>query len=607
MFREKLLHQDCVVRCLICFLNNIVQDLHELMAREMPLTAGIAMRTFLLVTKLPVVGAFIRAFLLERNGFISFACKFQNDDPLFCPSMSMLEEQSSSHLHGGTVSSDTVPPSEVLAQGLRKGLVTAEKDSSNILKYYCMYKSGKTRPSDTVAEVLKAIDEHPEMNFLCQINREHILQQAQESDERYKQGLDISILDGILFAVKDEFDVEQYPGTTFGTNFLAEARESKGTIPGVSALMQCGAILVGKTTMHEVGLGTTGINPNQGTPRNPYDLECMTGGSSSGSASLVASGLVPFTIGADGGGSIRIPSSFCGVVGLKTTFNRISGSPSIGLCHSVGSLGPIAQKVTDAAIVYSVMANRYYTKEEKAMTLWMRPLEIPRLVGIDETLAGKKFGIYKNWVEHSDESVRQCFDSTVNLILSMGASTVSISLDNLNDCSMAHSITIGSEMMSALSPFYKDYWSRFNKETQLTLFSVESFTGSMYVSAQKTRESLNRSIHEAFSQCDFIITPTTPCTAPKIPPAANDHQGGGMSDLSLTIRLMRFCQLANMVGIPSISLPAGYYKGLPIGFQVMAPLCEEAKLLQCARVIESRLDFKPEPQMQLQQCGLQIN
>ena len=165
------------------------------------------------------------------------------------------------------------------------------------------------------------------------VNRDDVMKQAREATQRIKAGKPLSIFDGVPVAVKDELDMVPYP-TTVGTSFLGKS-PAKEDATVVARMRAAGALLVGKTNMHEIGINVTGLNPHHGTTRNPYNTDHFTGGSSSGSATAVAAGLVPVAIGADGGGSIRIPASFCGVFGLKPTFGRVSEHGAAPLCWSV--------------------------------------------------------------------------------------------------------------------------------------------------------------------------------------------------------------------------------------------------------------------------------
>lgn len=206
------------------------------------------------------------------------------------------------------------------------------------------YRSGATTPEKIAGQVLGAIEESnacsSALRAIIACKHDDVLAQARASAERWKAGKPLSIFDGVPVAVKDEVDMVPY-GTTFGTKLLGKTPVSEDSTV-VARMRAGGAMLIGKANMNEVGIGVTGLNLHHGTPRNPYNPAHFTGGSSSGSGAAVAAGLCPAAIGADGGGSIRIPASFCGLVGIKATFGRISEFNSRGVCWSVAHNGPIA-------------------------------------------------------------------------------------------------------------------------------------------------------------------------------------------------------------------------------------------------------------------------
>lgn len=189
------------------------------------------------------------------------------------------------------------------------------------------------------------------MRFICQ----DILKQAEESTERYKQNTSFSQLDGVFVTVKEEMDIKGLE-TKVGTCFINDGAPAAEDSTLVTNLRKAGAIIIGSTVMNELGWDTFTVNPNTGMPKNPYQNLHTCGGSSGGCSGSVAGGLVPISIGADGGGSIRIPSSFCGLYGLKTSFARVSGYGGATVDPSVGSYGPLAATADDMALAYTIIA-----------------------------------------------------------------------------------------------------------------------------------------------------------------------------------------------------------------------------------------------------------
>lgn len=298
--------------------------------------------------------------------------------------------------------------------------------------------------------------------WLAAWSEEDILRQAKESTQRYQQGT-ARLLEGVPFVVKDAVDALPYP-TTAGTSFLHSHRPVKASAPVVSALQRMGAVLLGKSTMHEVGLGVTGLNLRTGTPLNPWGRggrpEHYCGGSSGGSAGAVGSGLVPFAIGSDGGGSIRVPSSFCGCVGLKPTSGRVTGKGGVEIDCTVATYGPIGGSVEDTALLYSVMAN-----QELTMTLQGEPLPAPQLpkplpsAAADTQasgglpLAGVRLGVFWPWFEDCDAEVRSCCRAALDTAVAQGATLVDVTIPELELLRVAHSMTIVSEMRNVSGGF----------------------------------------------------------------------------------------------------------------------------------------------------------
>ncbi len=234
------------------------------------------------------------------------------------------------------------------------------------------------------------------------------------AQERIRSGHPLSLLDGVPVAVKDEIDMKPYP-TTVGTRFLGAAPAAEDSTV-VARLRAAGALLVGKANMHEIGINPNGANAHYGMVRNPYDVRCDPGGSSSGSSAAVAAGLVPVAIGADGGGSIRIPAALCGIVGLKSTFGRVSEFGAAPLCWSVAHLGPLTASVEDAALTYGLVAG---PDPSDPNTLVQPPVT---LAGWNRTdLHGVRLGVYRDWFEHAAPEVVQTCKAMLETVKSAGA------------------------------------------------------------------------------------------------------------------------------------------------------------------------------------------
>ena len=462
---------------------------------------------------------------------------------------------------------------------------------ATVLDYAKAYRDGRTTPLEVAEKLLDAIDASnsatPPLRAVIAVNREDVLRQAQEATQRIKAGRPLSIFDGVPVAVKDELDMVPYP-TTVGTSFLGQTpvREDAAI---VARMRSAGALLIGKTNMHEIGINVTGLNPHHGTTRNPYNTGHFTGGSSSGSATAVAAGLVPVALGADGGGSIRIPAAFCGVFGLKSTFGRLSEQGAAPLCWSVAHVGALTATATDAALAYAVMSG----PDLRDPNSLHQPL--PTLENWDQPgLKGLKLGVYKQWFQHADPEIVAACETMLRRFADLGAEIREITIPDLELNRVAHSMTILSEMAQSMNYTYAGHHKQHGLDVRINLVLGRAATSQDYLLAQRARTRIIKNFNQALEQVDMILTPSTAVVAPAIP---KDALPAGNSDLSTTIEIMRFVTAGNMTGLPAISFPAGYTKaGLPIGMQAMGRAWQEAGLLRLALNAEKVLERK-EPQV----------
>ncbi|XP_049351368.1 fatty acid amide hydrolase-like isoform X3 [Solanum verrucosum] len=430
-----------------------------------------------------------------------------------------------------------------------------------IRDYAYAYKSKLTTPSQVAEHFISAIEESNNKNplapLLISYDPDEVKRQADASTQRFKEGSELSILDGIFIAVKDDIDCYPYPSKG-GTTWFHELRQVKNDAVCVSRLRNCGAVLVGKTNMHELALGTTGNNANFGTTRNPHAPDRYTGGSSSGSAAIVACGLCSAALGTDGGGSVRIPSSLCGVVGLKTTYGRTDMKGLLYHSGTVAIVGPITATVEDSILVYAAILG-----SSPAERVSLKPA-LPCLPNLSS---------YENWC------------STGSLRLGKYTETIEIVIPELHEMFIAHVVSIGSEALSQLNPDLEDgKLARLTYDSRINLALFRTYSASDYIAAQCLRRRLMHFYMEIFKKVDIIVTPTTAMTAPIISPTALTV---GETNMRVSGSLMRFVLAGNLLGFPAISVPVGYDKqGLPIGMQLIGrPWCE-ASILRLAAAIE---------------------
>jgi len=457
-------------------------------------------------------------------------------------------------------------------------------ESSDYVKAYLEGRSDPVAVAGRfIALAQQSQEDDPDMGFFIARNSEDLLEQARASAKRYQDGQALGPLDGVPVAIKDEIDQADYP-TSVGTGFLGNG-PVKHDATVVARLRAAGALLVGKTNMHEIGIGVTGINPNWGPARNPYDPTRITGGSSSGTAAVVGSGLCPIAIGADGGGSIRIPAAFCGAGGLKPTFGRVSEKGAAPLCWSLAHLGPIATSVRDLAIAYSIIAG----PDPGDQNSLSQPISDMSALNAPD-LSGIRLGIYKPYFEDADpEVVRACYE-VVDVLKKNGAEIVEIEIPELSVLRAVHLVTIVSEMTAAHIGHYAKHRRDYGMDTRMSLALGRRLGGYDYVHAQRLRTRVSGYFFDLLKSVHGIITPTIGMTAPKIP---DDAIETGESNLELTTAIMRFATAANLTGLPAITVPAGYDNaGMPIGFQVMGRAWQEGLLLRIASAIQEKVSVK---------------
>lgn len=463
--------------------------------------------------------------------------------------------------------------------------------------YADAYSSGRFTPEDVALRVLDAIAtsdaQDPPLRAFIATNREDALSQARDSSRRFREGRTLGPLDGVPIAVKDEIDQTPY-GTTFGTRFLGGA-PSREDSTVVARLRAAGALLIGKTNMHEIGIGVTGLNVVHGTVRNPHDPRHHSGGSSSGSAAAVSAGLCPVAIGADGGGSIRIPAAFCGVVGLKPTFGRVSSWSSASLCWSVAHLGPMATCVRDIALAYALVAG---PDVRDPSSLAQPPVIVDHDSEAD--LSGIVLGVYWPWFRHASPAVVNVCERMVGQLQAAGAQLREVEIPDLDAARMAHLVTITSEMVAALDRHEKNHTRDYSPEVRLNLALARTFSSLDYLKAQRIRTRIAEHFSRALADVHAIVTPATACVAPPIRPGT---LASGESDLAVVTEIMRYATPANLTGLPAISFPAGYDEsGLPIGIQAMGRPWDEHVLIRVAAAAE-RVVERRRPQMLYQMLG----
>lgn len=513
--------------------------------------------------------------LMQANNFTLLRYLDIAEDPTFMPVVA--DEGKSDESKSGNVSNILQKLMEI-----RSRPASPTFSFKGIQDYLNCYRSGELTPSQVAKNILAVLEDSgtsPHLRAITQWDRRSIIKMAEASSARYRNKEPLSLLDGIPVCLKEEIKVVPYCHRS-GTQYLGLEPETEDATV-TKKLREAGAIIIGVSNMHELGVGTTGCNPNRhhGTALNPYNPQHFPGGSSSGSAAAVASGLCPLAVGTDGGGSVRIPASFCGIVGLKGTFGRISAFGCHPLSYSTVSLGPLCACVADAAVAYSVLAG--------PDPLYPYGLCQPKPSFSDvltPDLKGLKLGIDWNFFKACDDEILAVCQKAVKFLEHLGASVVDVSLPEIEEIRVAHVICILSEMRDFLQPDFNNHFGQMNLETRLNLAIASQFTSLDYIKANRQRSRTMAFLREAFAKVNCLVTPGTACCAPKI---QSSDLRSGCSDVRTTLRTMRYMQLANLTGIPALVVPVGYSASkLPISLQIMAKWWDEALLFRIGLHLE---------------------
>lgn len=439
--------------------------------------------------------------------------------------------------------------------------------------YHTMYLSGKLTPTDVARSLLPLIrkKDHPagaapgphQIAFF-ETREDLVLRAAEASTLRYRNQRPLGPLDGVPTAVKDEYDMDGYRSCLGSVNDYTSNQHEDGSITAwsVRKLQEAGCVVLGTLHMVEFGLDTPGNNTAYGTPPNPYNPAYYTGGSSSGSGYAVATGLVPFALGSDGGGSIRIPASFCSVYGLKPTHGRLSFKPGQNHCITCACLGPLAGDLRTLATVYAVLGQPHPTSPFPPVPPPSVLLDRTRpsyptslaLAPSSSSDAKRILGIPHAWFERADPVVRDLCQSYIRrLVDDYGYETVSVEIPYLVEGQSAHALTVLADAATLLP----DY-GNLATTNRILLALGRTTPATDYLLAQKLRRLLVNHLSHLWHKHPgmVLMTPTTSCAGWPVRKASENKWG--ISDGDTTIRTMEYVWLANFCGLPSITFPAGY-------------------------------------------------
>ncbi|WP_107688384.1 Asp-tRNA(Asn)/Glu-tRNA(Gln) amidotransferase subunit GatA [Neisseria wadsworthii] len=462
--------------------------------------------------------------------------------------------------------------------------------------------SKKISATELAQEYLNAIDaRNPAINGYITLDKDLTLAEAKAADGRIASG-NAGLLTGVPIAYKDIFCQKGWKSACSSKmldNFI-----SPYTATVVQNLLNEGMVTLGRTNMDEFAMGSTNETSFYGATKNPWNLENVPGGSSGGSAAVVAARLAPAALGSDTGGSIRQPASHCGITGLKPTYGVVSRFGMVAYASSFDQAGPMAQTAEDCAILLNAMASfdeRDSTSLERAKEDYTRDLNQP--------LKGLKVGLPKEYFgEGMSADVQKTVQTAIDLLKAQGAEMVEVSLPQTELSIPAYYVLASAEASTNLSRYdgvrYGHRAEQFSNLEELysntraegfgsevkrrimigTYVLSHGYYDAYYLKAQKLRRLVANDFQTALQQCDIILAPTAPTAAPKLGSDINDPVQMYLSDI--------YTIAVNLAGLPAMTLPAGISSdGLPIGVQLIGNYFAEAKLLGVAHQMQLESDW----------------
>ena len=437
-------------------------------------------------------------------------------------------------------------------------------------------------PVELVQAHLARIEQvNPRLNAYITLTSELALKQAQRAEKDIQRGEYKGPLHGIPLALKDLFETGGVR-TTAGSSFFADY------VPDLDAacverLKSAGAVLLGKLNMHEIALGVTNENPYFGDCRNPWDERCITGGSSGGNAAALAAGLCMGALGSDTGGSIRIPSALCGVVGLKPTRGRVSLRGVIPLSWNLDHAGPMARTAGDAALLLQAVAG--YDPADP----WSQDLPVENYTAqLGQGVQGWRIALaddeYFTQPDVVDAEVLEAVRHAARMFEVLGAQVETLPFPGAREAALANGLMTTSDAAAFHRQRLAEHPEGFGVDVRTRLQTGAAYSSSDYAFARRMQIVLQRQFKHFLDTFDLLLTPTVPI------PAA---QRGSADAVERARTLTRFTAPFNLTGLPAISIPCGFTKaGLPIGLQLVARPWAEAKLLRSAQAYEQARGFE---------------
>lgn len=447
-----------------------------------------------------------------------------------------------------------------------------------------MLRGREVSSAELTASCLQDVERlQPKLNAFLTVTAEAALNTARRRDEELAAGAGRGPLHGIPVAVKDVFCTRGVRTTCGSPLFHDYIPDHDAAV--VERLEAAGAVLLGKTGMHELAYGITSNNPHYGAVRNPWDTARIPGGSSGGSGAAVAAGMAFVAMGSDTGGSIRIPASFCGVIGLKPTSGRVSRHGVLPLDFTLDHMGPLTRSVRDAAATLAVLAGhdpRDESSSRQPVTDYLAAATGPNLTDI-------RVGWPENfYFDRLRPAVEKNIRRAAETLEELGARIVPVRLPDIEAINTVGRLILFAEASAVMEP-YLDKRSRFGSDVLALLDQGRLLPATDYLNAQRLRRLQQQEFRHVWRRVDCLLTPATPMTAPLV--GESEVTIGGRSE-DVRLAATRLLRGFNVLGLPALSMPCGLDDGgLPVGLQIAGPPFAEARILAVGAALEDALRF----------------
>ncbi|HEX4431811.1 MAG TPA: amidase [Frankiaceae bacterium] len=439
-------------------------------------------------------------------------------------------------------------------------------------------RSGETTAVALAEAAIAVADEHDEAvgTFLSRYNCE-ALKAAEAADAAFAAGIDKGPLQGIPLGIKDIITTAEGPSTAQSLVLDPQWGLDIGDAVVVSRLRDAGALIMGKLTTMEFAIGMPDFDRPFPIPRNPWNLDYWPGGSSSGSGSAVATGMVLGALGTDTGGSIRIPAAFCGVSGLMPTFGRVPKSGCAPLGYSLDHIGPLTRSARDAALILAAISGVDAGDPGSA------DVPVPDfLTGLTGDLTGLRIGVQRleQFAAEEDPAMAAVFADAVDVLAAAGADVVEVQLPLYSEMTSAAFLLFAAEALAYHMPDMQSRWADYAPGTRKMIGMGFGLSAADYVQAQRARRVGQKALAHLFTKVDLVVTPTTSTVAPRM-----DHIASMMAEGLTSIHTPYW----DTTGNPAMSIPMGFGDaGMPLALQIAARPFDEAMTLRVADAFQQR-------------------